>query len=118
MLAFVRATSYESADIYLMPAQQGTPVRLTKDASRIWGLSWTADSQELVFSSDREHQPALWRISARGGAPRRMPDTASADALSAVSSTRHRLTFTRLVADENIWQAEVRGGVLTGNRAG
>jgi Tol biopolymer transport system component len=117
MLAFVRATSYESADIYLMPAQQGTPVRLTNDKSRIRGLSWTANSQELVFSSNRDHQPALWRISARGGAPRRLPDTASADALVAVSSTHHRLTFTRMVSDENIWRAEVRGGVLTGNRS-
>ena len=39
-LAFVRATSYESADIYLMPALalRGDPVRLTTDARMIWGL--------------------------------------------------------------------------------
>lgn len=114
MLAFVRASSYESADIYLMPASGGEPKRLTTDATWLWGLCWTADSQELIFSSGREYQQALWRIPARGGTPQRVPDTSGSDVLFALSRNGRRLTFTRTVSDENIWQAGVRGSALVG----
>ena len=29
----------------------GEPKRLTTDATWLWGLCWTADSQEIIFSS-------------------------------------------------------------------
>jgi Tol biopolymer transport system component len=63
----------------------------------------------LVFGSNREYETVLWRISARGGVPRRVPDTAGGDALTAVSCSLRQLTFTRLVTDENIWEAQVSG---------
>ena len=109
ILAFVRATTYDTSDIYVMPAQEGVPVRLTTAARRVWSLAWTPDSHELVFGSDREDETALWRISARGGVPRRVPDTSGGDALTAVSCRLRQLTFTRLVTDENIWEAQVSG---------
>jgi len=107
LLAFVRATTYDTSDIYVMPAQGGRLVRLTTDARKIWSLAWTPDSRQLVFGSDRENETALWRIPAKGGLPRRVPDTAGGNALTAVSCSLRQLTFTRLVTDENIWEAQV-----------
>ena len=115
MLAFARASSYDSADIYLMPASGGEPKRLTTDATWLWGLCWTVDSQEIIFSSGREHEKALWRIPARGGTPQRVPDTSGSDVLFALSCNGRRLTFTRTVSDANIWQAGIRGSALVGS---
>jgi Tol biopolymer transport system component len=62
-LAFVRHTSYSEADLFIMPAQGGTPMRLTTDATRIEGLAWQPDSQSLVFASPRGMgRTSLWRL--------------------------------------------------------
>ena len=84
-------------------------MRLTTDARKISSLAWTPDSRELVFGSDRQNETALWRIPVKGGVPRRVPDTAGGNALTAVSCSLRQLTFTRLVTDENIWEAQVGG---------
>jgi Tol biopolymer transport system component len=42
-----------------------------------------------------------------------VPDTGAAGALSALSLRRDRLSFTRFVSDENIWQAEAGQAELT-----
>jgi hypothetical protein len=53
MVAFTRFLQDNPAIIYLMPLAGGEPRLVVKDAGSIFGLTWTPDGRELVFSSDR-----------------------------------------------------------------
>ena len=54
-VALVRASLSINGDIYLLSLNGSTPVgearQLTRTGRQIFGLAWTADSRELVFSS-------------------------------------------------------------------
>jgi len=67
-VAFVRGSRFSSGDIYIIPITGGQAKRLTYDNSFVWGLTWTVNGKEIVFSSDRgEGGTCLWRISTDGG---------------------------------------------------
>ena len=70
-LAFIRSTiAGVSNDIYVMSTSGGDPKRLTFDRRPIMGSpAWTADSREIIFSSDRGVAIGLWRVSATGCRP-------------------------------------------------
>jgi len=70
-LAFIRSTiAGVSNDIYVMSLDGGNPKRLTFDNRPIMGSpAWTADSREIIFSSDRGVATGLWRVSAIGCIP-------------------------------------------------
>lgn len=70
-LAFIRSTiAGVSNDIYVMSLSDGNPKRLTFDNRPIMGSpAWTADSREIIFSSDRGVATGLWRVSATGCIP-------------------------------------------------
>jgi len=72
-IAFIRGTEGYVRDIYVMPASGGKPRRLTFDDRFVSGLTWTADGTAIVFSSNRGGMYSLWRISAGGGSPERLP---------------------------------------------
>jgi Tol biopolymer transport system component/DNA-binding winged helix-turn-helix (wHTH) protein len=64
-IAFVRADS-SSQDVYVMPSSGGTPVRLTNDNRLIVGLTWTTDSRNVVFASNRDGSFSIWKVAASG----------------------------------------------------
>jgi len=66
-IAFIRSPEGSVRDVYVMDANGGTPRRLTFDQRLVVGITWTADSQYVVFSSNREGEFALWKVSAVGG---------------------------------------------------
>src|SRR5439155_12644877 len=53
-------------DIFVAPVSGGTLKQLTFDKNRIFGLTWTADSREVVFAATRGGSRGLWRFPARG----------------------------------------------------
>ncbi len=61
-LAFARYSQDSAANIYLMPSRGGEPHPLTADKASLFGLAWTANGRQLVFSSDRGGFSRLWRI--------------------------------------------------------
>jgi Tol biopolymer transport system component len=66
-VAFIRGAGIMAGAIYIIPITGGEAERLTFDNSAIIGLTWTADGQEIVFSSDQGGSSfGLWRISADG----------------------------------------------------
>jgi Tol biopolymer transport system component/DNA-binding winged helix-turn-helix (wHTH) protein len=71
-LAFIRSTvAGVTNDVFVMPANGGRAKRLTFDNRPIMGSpAWTADSREIVFSSDRGAATGLWRVCATGCSPR------------------------------------------------
>src|SRR5262249_48878935 len=109
-MAFVRATSWTTNDLYVMPFPGGVPKRLTFDNTTLSGVAWTADSREIVFSSRTSGTIIhLWRIGANGGTPERI-ETVGKDVLSpAVSIQGHRLAYTQALDDINIWRIELDG---------
>lgn len=72
-LTFIRSTvAGVSNDIFVMPLKGGPAKRLTFDNRPIMGSpAWTADSREIVFSSDRGAATGLWRVCAAGCSPPR-----------------------------------------------
>jgi Tol biopolymer transport system component/DNA-binding winged helix-turn-helix (wHTH) protein len=70
-IAFVRADS-SSQDVYVMDASGSPPTRLTDDNRLVVGLTWTTDSRNVVFSSNRDGNFSLWKVPATGGALERV----------------------------------------------
>ena len=109
-LAFVRNTK-DVEDIYLMPASGGEPHRLTFDNRLLVGLTWTPDSKEIVFASNRGGASwGLWRISARGGTPERVPVGSERAFAPVISLKGHRLVYVTGFWNENIWRIPIGSG--------
>jgi Tol biopolymer transport system component len=110
-LAFVRRKSYGVGDVYTVPVTGGDPRRLTTESSNtIFGLCWTTDGREIVFSSDRSGGQSLWRVPVSGKeAPRRVPEAGEYAVFPSISHQGSRLAYTRLMDDWNIWRVEAPG---------
>jgi Tol biopolymer transport system component len=70
-IAFKRNVSGTEAQILVIRPGGGEARRLTSNPYPTRGLTWTADSREIVFASLRNGPDgSLWRVSLEGGAPR------------------------------------------------
>ena len=88
-----------------MSLPHGDP-KLVTDYNSPETLCWTADSREIVFSSLWEAgEVALWRISADGGEPRRVP--ARGEKISGPTVSRNRLAYVSDTANMDIWRMEL-----------
>jgi Tol biopolymer transport system component len=127
-LAFVRrAAPPTGANVYLLSLNGSMPVgearQLTRTGRGVYGLAWTSDGRELVFSSRDASGPIfvtgtvrarLWRISARASskaAPELLAGVTEGAVNPAISrpgpGTPARLAYERQVIDTNIWGAEL-----------
>jgi eukaryotic-like serine/threonine-protein kinase len=103
-VAFNREFTGSAQELFVMPASGGRARQLTSDARPIDGITWTADSREIVFASTRKPiQGSLWRVSVSGGQP-----VAISAALYSVSYANiarrqgRRLAFNEAWTDSNI----------------
>jgi Tol biopolymer transport system component len=114
-LAFVRSLKSELGDIFLTLVSGGKVTRLTNDPKPIFGLAWTPDGREIVFSSERKGWPRLWRMEAVPQDSAREPtlvDGAGDDARfpwisSGGNGGPSRLVYERFTRDFDIRRAEV-----------
>lgn len=107
-LAFVRDT-LDVREIYLLPLSGGAPAQITFDHADIQGIAWTPDGGELIFSSSRQGAESLWRVSAQGGTPQRLPIGGAGWAVRpAVSRAGNRLAYTSVIYGSALWR-----GLLT-----
>jgi Tol biopolymer transport system component/DNA-binding winged helix-turn-helix (wHTH) protein len=103
-LAFVRNT-LDVLEIFRMPAGGGNATQLTFDHADIQGIAWTPDSAGLVFSSSRQGSPSLWRVSAQGGTPERLPILGAGWAMRpSISRKGNRLAYTNVTYSSAIWK--------------
>jgi Tol biopolymer transport system component len=111
-LAFVRTRTYSSYDLYVIPAEGGEPRRLATQGQLIFGLDWTDDGREIVYSSGVSSfsDATLWRVPVDGGPARRLEAVRERGWLPAISPDGRRLAFTRRSGDTNIWQVAEGGG--------
>ena len=119
-LAFVRGPEGSVYDIYVMRWPNGEPQRITNDNRLIVGITWSADSSSLVFSSDRSGSISLWRVSARGGNPVHEPAGGDNAYSPSIARQSNRLVYSHgsakwsiLAADLNGKGSEVEAGILT-----
>jgi Tol biopolymer transport system component/DNA-binding SARP family transcriptional activator len=92
-VAFLRATSQESADIFLLDLASSAVRRLTSDSGAIGGLAWSGDDGGLLFSSDRGGDAGLWWIAASGGAPERVSEGLLRYRSLSQARSRERIVF-------------------------
>jgi len=101
-IAFLRGIEGLVRDIYVVSASGGEPKQITRDERIIDSLAWTPDNASIIFSSDRGGKFALWKASARGGEPERLP-VGDEDAYQpAISAATRRLLFTESSATWSI----------------
>ncbi|MGH9721411.1 MAG: protein kinase domain-containing protein, partial [Bryobacteraceae bacterium] len=65
-IAFVREFG-NTGDLRVVPVRGGEAKSLSADNRDLFGLDWTPDGRDIVFSSRRGMPQRLWRISASGG---------------------------------------------------
>jgi dipeptidyl aminopeptidase/acylaminoacyl peptidase len=90
--------------IFVVPAEGGTPRQLTKTMFDTGDAVWSADGRSILFTGD-EHQDdnvlgrdpdsAIYSVPREGGAPRKLTATTGAHAQIAVSPDGARLAFLR-----------------------
>ncbi len=121
-LALARWSTSSNADLYIQRFDGSGLRRVTADEKRIWGVDWTSDGRELVFSSNRSGTPLIWRISATEsglGSPRLISGT-EGDAwfpviYSSPAGSRNRrdqLVYEHNVREINIWRQAFSTGSM------
>jgi eukaryotic-like serine/threonine-protein kinase len=108
-VAFLRALSSGVSEVFVVPVKGGPARRVTEDNRSAVALGWTRDSRSIVFSSDRARNSALWRVSATGGNPVRVPLIGENASDPAASPDGHRLAYAQFFEDANIWRIDSDG---------
>jgi Tol biopolymer transport system component len=123
-IAFNRSFgSSDASELFVVPSHGGTERQLTFEPEArlrymasftntgVWaGGAWTADSKEIVFSSDRGGGgESLWRIHVAGGVPRKVSATLSRAYYPAISRQGDLLLYTESYADTNIYASDGAG---------
>jgi Tol biopolymer transport system component len=107
-IAFIRITSFNAADIYLVPADGGAATRLTQLNRDINGFAWTPDGGEIIFSSSTSHEDAvLMKVSLPRGTPERLAGSGHGIRDPSISRQGNRLAYTQFLEDTNIWRLDL-----------
>jgi Tol biopolymer transport system component/DNA-binding winged helix-turn-helix (wHTH) protein len=103
-VAFIRGTVAGVVnDLFVVPtAAGGQAKRLTFDNRPMFGISWTADGNDIVFSSARGGQISLWRVSASGGSPRPVAGASSQAFSPSVARNGNLLAYQQAIGKDNI----------------
>jgi Tol biopolymer transport system component/DNA-binding winged helix-turn-helix (wHTH) protein len=109
-LAFIRSTvAGVSNDVYVMPANGGQPKRLTFDNRPIMGPpAWTADSREIIFSSNRSATTGLWRVSPDDGTLRPVAGPIGDAKWPSIPAKGDSLVYEQWISKANIWRLHLR----------
>jgi len=98
-------------DIYVVPVAGGTPLRVTHDPAPDRMLEWSADGRSILFAtsmtSGKDRFNQLYRVSADGGLPERLP--LPYGEFGTVARDGRRLAYMPQTNDFRTWK-RYRGG--------
>jgi len=107
-LAFVRSSGEGSGDIFLADLQGQNIRRLTFDDHGIFGIAWAADSQDVVYGTNRSAgRSQLWRVPAYGGSPRMLAFAGLNASFPAIAGSR--LVYEDSPSASTLWRARLNG---------
>jgi Tol biopolymer transport system component len=109
-VVFVRWMSAAVGDLFYVPSTGGDPKRLTFDGRRTRTPVWTSDGKQIVYSSARAGILTLWRVSAEGGTPVRVPSISGAAASPSISHDFRYLAYLENSQRMSIWRADIVDG--------
>jgi len=109
-IVFIRSSALGYADELMVVSRSGDGLSaLTIDHQRIFGPpSWTPDSREVVFSSNRGGLATLWRVSLAGGDPQRVPGAGPVAWYPSVAVSGSELVYENVDEQENLWRLPLR----------
>ena len=110
-ICFRRTISAGVNDIFVVASDGGAERRLTSDNRFTSAHAWTPRGGEIVFSSNRGGALELWRIRARGGAPRLVSNVGQGANFLAIARNAPLLAYSRWFADTNIWRYSLDGKI-------
>ena len=92
------AFSYKG-DIFTVPAEGGEATQITSNNAYDSNPMWTADSQNIVFVSNREGSKDIYLTSVKGGVPKRITDYPGNEELLSVLPDGRIIFLANLQAD-------------------
>jgi Tol biopolymer transport system component len=100
-----------NADIYLVRADGGQPVRLTHEISVESRPNWSGDGRWIYFRSDRTGTHQIWKMPIAGGAAMQVTRTGGFDAFE--SPDRKSVYYVRERHRWGLWSVPIDGGLET-----
>ena len=97
-----------NADIYLVRADGGPPVRLTHETSVESGPTWSGDGRWIYFRSDRTGAHQIWTMPVAGGAPRQVTRDGGFEAFESLDGKT--LYYVKARYTRGLWNVPVDGG--------
>ena len=106
-LAFLRMPALGVADLHLLDLGDGRERRLTEENLKVHGAAWTADSRQLLLSSNRGGPFALWLLDVHDG--RWQPFAGGQPGEFPALHPDGRLLFEHWTVDVNLWRQPLCG---------
>ncbi len=109
--------SSSNADIWIVPAQGGTPTRLTNHKAMDDQPRWAPDSRSIAFLSAREGAPQVYRLSLVGGEPEKVTESKTGVGSFEWSPDGSRIAYVAqrdLTADEEQKKKEKDDAIVIG----
>lgn len=109
-LLFVRGHQVGQPDeIMVTSAAGGNATRMLSEPGQVEGPpQWSFDGRSVIFSSNRNGHPGLWRVSVGSpDSPVPITDPATSAWSPAVSRRGYRLAYTRQTQSLSIWQMDL-----------
>src|SRR5262249_39617779 len=99
-----------NADIYVIQANGGKPIRLTTDSADDDDPNWSRDGNWIYFASNRTGRPETWKVPTRGGEAVQVTRNGGGRALE--SPDRKSLYYTKghIPTATGLWNMPVNGG--------
>jgi Tol biopolymer transport system component/DNA-binding winged helix-turn-helix (wHTH) protein len=102
-VAFIRGTIAGVVnDVFVVPLTGGEAKRLTFDQCPTFGVTWTQDGREIVFSSRRGGQASLWRVPVAGGTPQPVAGAGSPAEQPSVARRGHLLAYQQEMGKDDV----------------